>query len=169
MYQTVGTETELHERHILCWQPSSCRRAEVMPHSVHLFSRTQMSQAPVQPRCRFCANFPSRRSWLPASRWALRSGSLACFKYIPTKRGRPAPGLLLRRSHRNQDIIERIRGIMEDAERRSVACAMTNAEYSCDVSDTNRNTGARRESDDAALLNRMPNKAACEMKNAPVL
>ena len=48
-------------------------------------------------------------------------------------------------------------------------CAMKNAEHPCDVSDTNGNTGARRESDDAALLNRIPNKVAREMKNASVL
>jgi len=89
-------------------------RGEVTPLSVRSFRQAQLWHDLVQPRCRFCANLPSRRSCLPASRWALRSGSLACFKYIPTKRGRPPPGLLLRRSHLNQRIIERIRGIMED-------------------------------------------------------
>jgi hypothetical protein len=46
---------------------------------------------------------------------------------------------------------------------------MTNAEHPRDVSDTNGNTGARRESDDAAMLNRISNKVAREIKNASAL
>jgi hypothetical protein len=46
---------------------------------------------------------------------------------------------------------------------------MKNAEHPRDGSDTIGNTGAEREFNDAALLNRIPYKVAREMKNTSVL